>query len=431
MNTFLVLTFINIFINQNLISSVGNPKLDLASRLITKIQETKDPANLKKLDVLIKKCATDETLSKTARSELLTAYACSIKELNKEEAAKEEAANILRESIAIKSNPRSLLELGRICLSQCKLGEAETSFKLLSEHPESDVIQKSLGFYCLSRSTFFERSIAERIEYMNKSLEGMPKSILRNNLLEEILFLMTSSKDERFLAADIKKILREVQENKDLMGKESINFLEILFNNNKYRDKKPNPQRAAEKLSALLKENPNFCKELFNYYKEDILDSNSTNMLFPLLKNHLEFCLSCERIPEEYRSISKSILALGDINDWWGQNSHTKAKRTIELLLSEESDSLEEVSPISKALKETILADYKFFEEAKDKNPKFGDYHNELLRINKSLVLNKKNTEENFFIKIIKGPDSLLKSKICELLVQLPKLEKYVTKKNK
>ena len=154
-------------------------------------------------------------------------------------------------------------------------------------------------------------------------------------------------------------------------------------------------------------------------------------MLFPLLKNHLEFCLSCERIPEEYRSISKSILALGDINDWWGQNSHTKAKRTIELLLSEESDSLEEVSPISKALGETILADYKFFEEAKDKKPEFGDYHNELLRINKSLVLNKKNTEENFFIKVIKGPDSLLKSKICELLVQLPKLEKYVTKKNK
>ena len=427
MNTFLVLTFINIFINQNLISSVS----DLTSKLITKIQETKDPANLKKLDVLIKKCATDETLSKTARSELLTAYACSIKELNKEEAAKEEAANILRESIAIKSNPRSLLELGRICLSQCKLGEAETSFKRLSEHPESDVIQKSLGFYCLSRSTFFERSIAERIEYMNKSLEGMPKSILRNNLLEEILFLMTSSKDERFLAADIKKILREVQENKDLKGKESINFLEILFNNNKYLDKKANPQRAAEKLSALLKENPNFCKELFNYYKEDILDSNSTNMLFPLLKNHLEFCLSCERIPEEYRSISKSILALGDINDWWGQNSHNEEKRTIDLLLSEESDSLEEASPISKALRETILADYKFFEEAKDKNPKFGDYHNELLRINKSLVLNKKNTEENFFIKIIKGPDSLLKSKICELLVQLPKLEKYVTKKNK
>ena len=425
MNTFLVLTFINIFINQNLISSVS----DLTSKLITKIQETKDPANLKKLDVLIKKCATDETLSKTARSELLTAYACSIKELNKEEAAKEEAANILRESIAIKSNPRSLLELGRICLSQCKLSEAEKSFKLLSEHPESDVIQKSLGFYCLSRSTFFERSIAERIEYMNKSLEGMPKSVLRNNLLEEILFLMTSSKDDRFLAADIKKILREVQENKDLKGKESINFLEILFNNNKYLDKKPNPQRAAEKLSALLKENPNFCKELFNYYKEDILDSNSTNMLFPLLKNHLEFCLSCERIPEEYRSISKSILALGDINDWWGQNSHTKAKRTIELLLSEESDSLEEVSPISKALGETILADYKFFEEAKDKKPEFGDYHNELLRINKSLVLNKKNTEENFFIKIIKGPDSLLKSKICELLFQLPKLEKYVTKK--
>ena len=424
MNTFLVLTFINIFINQNLISSVS----DLTSKLITKIQETKDPANLKKLDVLIKKCATDETLSKTARSELLTAYACSIKELNKEEAAKEEAANILRESIAIKSNPRSLLELGRICLSQCKLGEAETSFKRLSEHHESDVIQKSLGFYCLSRSTFFERSIVERIEYMNKSLEGMPKSILRNNLLEEILFLMTSSKDERFLAADIKKILREVQENKDLKGKESINFLEILFNNNKYLDKKANPQRAAEKLSALLKENPNFCKELFNYYKEDILDSNSTNMLFPLLKNHLEFCLSCERIPEEYRSISKSILALGDINDWWGQNSHNKEKRTIDLLLSEESDSLEEASPISKALRETILADYKFFEEAKDKNPKFGDYHNELLRINKSLVLNKKNTEENFFIKVIKGPDSLLKSKICELLVQLPKLEKYVTK---
>ena len=37
-------TFINIFINQNLISSVS----DLTSKLITKIQETKDPANLKK-----------------------------------------------------------------------------------------------------------------------------------------------------------------------------------------------------------------------------------------------------------------------------------------------------------------------------------------------------------------------------------------------